>query len=307
MKKMIDEFVIRSPLIVAGNNEYYIRKAFTSEADCIVLDLEDGVSNDFKEEARQEITELLTDDVKLSKPVLVRVNSFSSGLLEKDLEAVLHKDLSGIVYPKVKNGNEIVHLSKLISRREKKQNIRRGSIAIIPIIETPVAMLNLKEIAFSSQRLTALLLGAEDLLADLQGYHGLGGRTLQAIRTQIALAARAASLIALDTPFLKIGMDNDLKEFIQPAKELGFEGMLAISPSQVGLINKEYTPDELEYDEAVRLVKISEKLVGTGKRVALKDGLFVSAPTEKRARKLINRYEKILKFKDEKLKMENDN
>ncbi|MFC1888069.1 HpcH/HpaI aldolase/citrate lyase family protein [Candidatus Cloacimonadota bacterium] len=287
------DLVLRTALIAAGNNLKYVVKAMESDADCVVLDLEDGVSNECKQDARQGIKEFLSGDLLKLKPIFVRINSLSSGMLEKDLEAVVDKNLSGIVYPKVKSSDEIIHLSELLSRKEKALGINRDHFKIIPIIETPLAMLNLQDITFSSKRIIALLLGAEDLLADLEGYHVPGGRSLQAIRTQIALAARAASVIPLDTPYLDVRNEIGLREFIQPAKELGFEGMLAISPSQIRVINDEYTPDRGEYDKARKMVEIADDLAASGKCVAIKNDLFVSAPTLKRARKLIARYERI--------------
>jgi len=295
----IENLVFRTPLIVAGNNQRYIKKAFSCECDCIVLDLEDGVPFSCKEEARKIIRETLKNKRPGPKPVLVRVNSLETDLTEEDLEGVSCRELRGFVYPKAQTADEIIRFAELLARMENELDLPEGYFKIVSIIETPLAMLNLKEIAFSSPRLIALLLGAEDLLGDMQGHHGPLGRSLHMIRTSMLLAARAASLIPIDTPYIHVKNKKGLKQFIEPARELGYEGMLVISPSQIPIVKEMYTPTQQEIEDAHEMEKIAAEASESGKNVVLKDKLFVSAPTLKGAGNLLKRYRKIERFEKE--------
>lgn len=288
--------VLRTPLIVAGNNQKYIDKALKSDCDCIVFDLEDGIPPTFKEAGRKKILETLQHVENDPRPYFVRVNSLSTGLTKTDIDATASKNLDGYLYTKPHSAGDIVVFDEMLSEKENEINLPHGTFKIIVVIETPSSIIHSHEIALSSKRIIGLLFGAEDLLGDMQGYHGPGGRSLHAARSSVLMACRAANIIPIDTPFVKVRDEKALEEFIEPAKELGFEGMLLISPSQISTVKRKYTPDENEVKSAMAMLEISKtnNLKGTG--VSLVNSIFVSPPTLKRALNIAKKYKNILDF-----------
>ena len=139
-------------------------------------------------------------------------------------------------------------------------------------------------------------MGAEDLLGDMEGFHGPGGRSLQTARNNVLMACRSAGIIPIDTPYIKVRDDEGLREFIQPALELGFEGMLLISPSQIPITQEMYTPRKDKVDEAYKMLEISKENAEAGTGVSVVNKMFVSPPTLKRALNIVKRYENILNF-----------
>lgn len=297
-KRYIGRPVLRTPLIVAGNNEKYIKKAFASDCDCIVLCLEDGVPENFKEDARKSIKETLNSDLIDHRPIFVRVNSLETGKTKYDIDGVACENLDGFLYTKPYNDSDILIFDEMITNKEKELGLEHGHLKIIVIIETPSSVINAFQIAFSSKRLIGLLLGAEDLLGDMEGFHGPDGRSLHMPRCQVLMACRAAGLIPIDTPYIQVHNDEGLRNFIQPALELGYEGMLLISPSQIPIAKEMYTPPKEKVEDAYEMDRIAKETDKIGRGVSVHKKLFISRPTLKRARNIIKRYENILAFEN---------
>jgi len=294
--KYIGRPVLRTPLIVAGNNEKYIKKAFSSDCDAIVLDLEDGVPEAFKEKARVMIKETLNSSLMDHRPVFVRVNSLETGKTKEDVESVACDNLDGFLYTKPYTAEDIVEFDRIITEAEKDADLKEGSLKIIVIIETPLAVINAYKIAVSSKRIIGLLYGAEDLLGDMEGFHGPDGRSLHMSRAQVLMACRATGLIPIDTPYIQVRNDDGLRKFIKPALELGYEGMLLITPSQIPIVKELYTPPLEKVRDAYEMDKIAKEIYKDGRGVSVQKKLFISPPTLKRARNIIKRYEAIKNF-----------
>lgn len=293
--KYSGRYIFRTVLFTAGHNDKYIKKAFESNADTIVLDLEDAVPASKKAEARAKIMEVLKANTD-KRPVFVRINPLETGDTLKDLDEVACEELSGFVYPKVYNAEDMKVFDAQLSLKEKNLNLPKGHFDIIALIETPEAVLNAHEIAKASKRIKALLYGCEDFLADMEGEHGIEGRSLLVPRHMVSMAARAANIIPIDTPYVKIGDFEGLKEHIQQAKELGFEGMLVMTPKEISIVKEKYSPSQEEVEKARKLVQFSLETNEADRGIAVVDNIFVSPPTLSRAKKLLARYENILKF-----------
>ena len=161
-----------------------------------------------------------------------------------------------------------------------------------------MAIINAYKIATSSKRLVGLLYGAEDLLSDMEGFHGPDGRSLHASRSQVLMACRAAGITPIDTPYVQVGNDEGLKKFIQPALELGYEGMLLITPSQIEIAKDMYTPSKEKVEEAYEMDRLSKLTQEKGRGVAVYNKLFISPPTLKRAINIIKRHEAIMAYEE---------
>lgn len=296
-RKYTKRAVLRSPMVVAGNNDKYIQKAFSSQCDAIIFDLEDGVPQNFKQDAREKIYEILNSELVDYRPLFVRLNALESGQTQLDIDAVACKNLDGVVYTKPYSSGDIQVLDTMLSNKEKELGLAHHSFKIIIIIETPSSVIDVSAIARSSKRVVSLLFGAEDLLGDMQGHHGEHGRSLLYARSQVLMACRAYGLIPIDAPYIQIDdTEEGLKNYITLSLELGYEGMLLVSPSQIELANKMYTPQGDQIEEAYKMVKISEENQKAGVGVSVSKRLFISPPTLKRAKNLIQRYEAIQDF-----------
>lgn len=295
-KKFEGRLVLRTPLITAGHKERHLEKALHSEADAVIMDLEDGAPPVMKEKARQTIKAVLDKPICEKRIVFVRLNSFETGLTAKDIDGVSHANLDGFVITKVYSEGEIKVLDKMLSAKEKELGLDDGHFSVIVIIETPESVLNVKEIVFGSSRIAGLIFGAEDLLSDMEGFHAESCRSIQPARSQVLMASRAAGVMPIDTPYIQVGNDAGLREFIKPGVELGYEGMLLISPSQINTVRTMYSPDPLKVKEAYEMIRIAQENEDAQQGVAIAGRYFISPPTLKRAVNLVARYEAITAF-----------
>ncbi|MGQ1889373.1 HpcH/HpaI aldolase/citrate lyase family protein [Thermophagus sp. OGC60D27] len=290
------ELVARTLLFTSGHNTHYLEKAFSSDADVVVLDLEDAVPASKKEEARASITRVLNSDLIDQRPVFVRINPMETGDTLKDLDTVADPRLYGFVYPKACNAKDMEVFDAQLTLKEKNLGMVNGHFKIIALLETPEAVLNAYSIATASNRVVALLFGSEDFLAEIEGEHGEAGRSILAPRHMISMAARAAGVVPIDTPYVNIGDVEGLKRHIAQAKELGFEGMLVMSPKEIELVKKAYTPTMNELERAREIIALAEETNKADRGISVKKGMFISPPTVSKARKLLARMKKIEAF-----------
>jgi len=287
------KFVARTLLFTAAHNWHYLERAFSSDADVIVLDLEDAVPPSKKKEARDTVTKVLNSEMIDRRPVFVRINPMETGDTLRDLDTVADERLYGFVYPKVCSARDMEVFDAQLTLKEKNLGITPGHFKIIALLETPEAVLNAYSIAKSSKRVLALLFGSEDFLADVEGEHGVEGRSILAPRHMISMAARAAGIVPIDTPYVNIGDVEGLKRHLKQAKELGFEGMLVMSPKEIELVKESYTPSKEEVEKAKEIIQLSEEAHEADRGISVKGGMFISPPTVSRAHKLLARKEKM--------------
>lgn len=297
-KKYPGDWIIRTLLFTPGHNEKYVKKAFESDADCVVLDLEDAVPEGNKEEARTAIKTFLNHGFAHKKPVFVRLNPLETGHTLNDINQVACRNLDGFVYPKAYTADDIVIFDAQLTLKEKELGLSEGHFSIIVLMETPQSILNAQEIAYSSSRNIGLLFGCEDFLTDMQGDHGPGGRSLLTARSMVAMAARAAGIVPIDTPYVQVKDFEGLQEHITQARELGFEGMLVMTPKQIEIAKEMYTPAPKDVELAQKIVKYSEEGAEENRGILVVDGVFVSPPTLKRAIKTAQRFEAIQSFEN---------
>lgn len=289
-------WILRTMLFTAGHIDKYIQKAFTSDADCIVLDLEDAVPESKKEFARNNIVEHITARQDTKYPVMVRINPMESGMTLLDLDYVACKGIGGFVYPKAYCADDIKAFGAQLTLKEQVLGLDQGHFDIIALMETPESILNAYEIATASPRVIGLLFGSEDFLADMEGSHGPGGRSILCPRHIVSMAARAAGIAAIDTPYVQVHDDEGLRTHISQARELGYEGMLVMTPRQIDIAQEMYTPAKSEVEEAREMVELAAKAAASDRGIAVSRGVFISPPTLKRKKNLLRRYEAIKEF-----------
>jgi citrate lyase subunit beta/citryl-CoA lyase len=277
----------RSLLFVPATSERMINKAFASEADGVIIDLEDSVAIGEKAFARESLAKLLA--VPRPLPCWVRINAMSTQFCHRDILACVHPNIAGIVLPKAETQEEIKTLDWLMSQVESELGMANRSIGLIAIVETARGLVKVDDIAAASPRLSRLVFGAVDLAADMSvDIHDDSGATAQA-RFGISRASRAAGLQApLDTAFTDILNIDGLWATTRQAKALGFAGKTCIHPSQLAIANAVFSASNDEIAWAKEVVDAFEKALSSGLAALQLHGKMIDYPVYERARKLLH-------------------
>jgi citrate lyase subunit beta/citryl-CoA lyase len=275
-------------MFVPSHNDKLMKSASKSNADVLLLDVEDSVqplSN--KQVARNKIKEYVGNDLFKNKIVFPRVNDRESGELLKDIIQLTIEGVHGFMYPKAKLGKDIYFFDKLLETIEFEKGIEVGTYKIIPLIETASAVLNVQEICRASKRVIAIAYGSEDFITDLEGVHDYNHKSLFTPRAIIAMGARAAGVIPIDTVHIRVHDLEDLEENLKTSKNLGFEGMLVLHPKEIDLVHEYYSPSNQEVNDAEEMLSMAEEAEENGKGVAIKNGKFIGPPMIKAAKKIL--------------------
>lgn len=292
----MDNLLMRSLMFVPGHNERLLESASRSNADVLLLDIEDSVQPiENKQIARDKIKSWVSDNKFKNHKVFPRINDRESGQLLKDLYELTIPGVDGFMYPKAKTGKDIYFIDKLLETIEYEKGIQTGTFKLIPLIETAAAVLNANQISNSSDRVIAIAFGCEDFINDLQGIHDNEHESLFVPRAMIAMAARANNIIPVDTVHIKVHDLTDLELNLKIAKKLGFEGMLVLNPKEIPLVHEYFSPSEEEFLAATEMLNLFELAQSEGRGVAIKDGKFIGPPMVLSARKTIKKWNKIQK------------
>ncbi len=288
---------MRSMLFVPGDSARKMEKSLASGADAIILDLEDSVSPDNKQNARETTRAFLEQHPSNGRShipqLFVRVNPFDTGETQKDVDAVLPACPDGIVQPKTRSAADVERLSGLLAQGEKRCALDDLSTKIVVIAtETAAALFHMGSYAECGPRLTGLSWGAEDLSADLGAStnktpNGRYADPYRLARTLSLLAARAADVQPIDTVFTNFRNEEGFAAECEAAARDGFTGKLAIHPAQVPAINRIFTPSQADIERASRIVEAFDADPDLG--VIGLDGEMIDRPHLVRARKLLDR------------------
>lgn len=281
--------VMRTFLFVPGHIDTMLNKSNKVDADCIAFCLEDAVPLLKKEEARVKVKRTLENTDFKNKNIFVRINSMDTGLTLLDLEAVACENLDGFVYPMANTEDDIKIFSAQLNLIEHQKGLKIGHFSIVVLIETPLAVINAYALAKASDRVVALLFGCEDYMADMESRYSENEMSLFVPRSNVAIAARAAGVEAIDTPYVDMKNYDGLKKFAEMGRDLGMSGMLVMSPKQIPVIKESYTPSADEIHAAETVVDGEKMAKESGRGIVVVDGNFVSPPTIKQARKLLRR------------------
>lgn len=298
--------VMRSVMYTPGNNRKLMEKARTFTADVIVLDLEDSVPPAEKTKARDMAEDYISKVKESGANVYVRINDWSTDLTRRDLEAIVQPELSGIVLPKTESPEHVVKLDEVLTGLEKQRGIKTGSIAVQLLIETAKGVINVYHSAIASKRVNSLVFGAVDYTRDMRIELTKEGQEILHARSQVAIAARAANLVAIDTPWPPF---KDVEGFVKDTKfgrQLGYEGRMLIHPNQIEPSHKIYTPPKEEVDYAREVVEVFEEGMKQGSASVPLRGKMVDWAVYRTARDIlakadrISDYEKIKKARAKK-------
>jgi len=279
----------RSYLFIPGNHPAMIQNADVFGADALIFDLEDAVAAHEKDAARLLLAGFLAKARPQEVRVYVRINGLDTPLACTDLEAVVGDAVDGIVLPKAGLA-EVMELSTILHNLEAQKGLAK-KIAILPIVETAKSLVEVEEIAKLS-RLDGILLGAEDLSADMEFDRTKAGTEIQYPRARIAFACKAARIEAIDTPFTDTNDPDGLREDCLHSQSLGMNAKAAIHPNQIETIHAVFSPSPKRIEWALRIRAAARKAGEQNLGVFSLDGKMVDKPIIDRAEKILRAAER---------------
>lgn len=290
---MNETYLMRSLMFVPAHNQKLLDSAVRRDADVLLLDIEDSVPMCDKQKSRDNIKSFVKRNDLNGKLLFPRVNDRESGELLKDAYQLTIEGISGFMYPKATQGEDIYFFGKLLETIEYEKGFPIGTFKIIPLIETAGAVINIKEICSSCSRVVAVAFGCEDYVTDLRGKHDLEGMSIMTARNLISIGARACGVLPIDTVHIQVHDLDDLEKNLKIGKNLGFEGMLVLNPKELPLVHQYYSPTQEEVDWAKEMIQLSGEAVLEGKGVAVKDNKFIGPPMVKMAKNILMKHELI--------------
>jgi citrate lyase subunit beta/citryl-CoA lyase len=252
---------MRSLLFVPADGGAKLDKAMTSGADAVILDLEDSIAPERKQQARAAALDFLkTAGARKSRPrLLVRINGLDTGMTDADLDAVVTGKPDAILFPKAEGGATVTHLDAKLTAREAIAGIPEGSIKIVAqTVESAAGLFAAGTYRDCSLRLIGMTWGPEDLSAELgaEANREADG-TLTApyaiARAMCLFGAAVAKVPAIETIHVDFRNPEVVRRDTELARRDGFSGRLAIHPAQVAPINEVFTPapDQIAKAEAI--------------------------------------------------------
>jgi citrate lyase subunit beta/citryl-CoA lyase len=286
---------MRSLLFTPGDSDRKLAKGLTSGADVILIDLEDAVTGENKEAAREKVSAFLAQESARTAetPLYVRINDLQTEWAKADLESIVPAGPAGIMLPKARSQADVETLAEMLDEIEKKAGLQPGQTSIIVLApEIPEALLNIASFQFCGPRVTAIAWGSEDLAT------GLGARSsregggsyrvsMEWARSMCLCVGSALGIHAIDTVYVDFRDLEGLKRDAERAAADGFSGKLAIHPDQVPVINAAFTPSDEDIAHAKRIIKAFEAEPGAG--AINMDGAMVDRPHLDHAHKVLER------------------
>ncbi len=272
-------------LYIPGNNPSLMINAGLHSADGIILDLEDSVAPERKDEARILVRNALRSVNFHGAERMVRINQGSPGL--EDLDAVVPQNVNLILIPKCEDQENV----RIADRRITDIRNRTGSanpLFLMPIIESALGVENAFEIAKASDNVVAIAIGLEDYTSDIGVQRTNEGLESLYARTRLVNTAKAASVQPIDSVFSDVADMEALESAVRISRSLGFEGMGCIHPRQIAVIKKGFAPSAEEIERAEKIVIAWEEAVKKGLSVVALGSKMIDPPVVARAQKTVD-------------------
>jgi len=273
----------RSFLFVPGHDEHKLERALASDADCVIVDLEDSVPRELKRSAREACAAFLS--AHTSRPLLaLRVNAADTGEFEDDLAAAAAGPFELVWIPKAQRPADVVRAERLLGGR---------STFLAASLETARGVFAAHAIVSARARIAAVSVGTAvggDLEADLGARWSADGGELHYLRSHVLIAARAADIGEIvDGAYTDFRDGEGLRASAIAARCLGYTGKMVIHPAQIPTVNEVFTPTMSEVDYATRVLETFDGALAKGGAAASLDGKMIDYATAGQARRLLDR------------------
>ena len=275
----------RSRLYLPGNTPKLALNAGIHQPDGVILDLEDSVAPDKKEEARYLVRNALRQVDFYGAERMVRINQLPMGL--RDLEFVVPHHPNLILLPKCESAEQVKQVDARIQELARQHGVEQP-IYLMPIIESALGVVKAYEIASASKSVVSLAIGLEDYTADLGTQRTNDGRETFYARSTLVNAARAAGIQPIDSVFSDVSDMEALRSVVLESKSLGFDGMGCIHPRQIKVIHEAFAPTPEEIEKAQRVVLAFDEATRLGLGVVSLGSKMIDPPVVKRAQRTID-------------------
>lgn len=283
----------RSMLYVPGCNQHYLDRARTLPADSMILDLGDPILVDIKVQSRENVVAAIKKGGYGSREVVVRVNNLDSIWGHDDIKAVANIGADAILFPNIESREDVL---KAIAALDAAGG---SHMPIMVMIESPIAVLNAKEIASASDRITCMVMATSDLISQL---HARATHERSAILTSLSLvvlAARAYGRSVID------GISSDFKNMhsfeyaCRLGRDMGMDGKSLVHPVQIAYCNDAYTPKATEVDNARLIIKALQQANVAGLGTVVVNDKLVEQHHVKAAQRLLKLSDMISELEEE--------
>jgi len=293
LPEMIDENRYSSPkdrfrfsrLYLPGNNPGMFLNAGLHSPDGVILDLEDSVAPERKDEARILVRNALRAVNFYGAERMVRINQGDRGL--EDLSYVIPHNVHLILIPKCESADTVRRVDERINNIREEAGVENG-VFLMPIIESAAGVERAYDIAVASPSVVAMAIGLEDYTADIGVQRTKEGTESLYARNRLIVASKAAGIQPIDSVFSDVADMDGLLENVLRSKAMGFEGMGCIHPRQIAVIRKGFSPSPDEIDRAVEIVLAYRKAQQKGLGVVALGSKMIDAPVVARAGKTID-------------------
>ncbi len=272
----------RSALYMPGANARALDKARSLPADVLILDLEDAVAPDAKEQARAQVMAAVHEGGYGSRELVIRVNGLDTQWGHADLVAAATSGADAVLICKVDSAEGVRQADRVLRAAGAPDSLR-----LWVMMETPRAMLAAGDIAGACARIECLVMGTSDLTKDL---NALATRDRLPMVTSLGLcmlAARAYGLTAIDGVHVDLEDEEGLAASCRQGRELGFDGKTLIHPKQLTAANEAFAPSVDEVARARRIIAAHAEAVAAGKGITLVDGKLIEALHVETARRVV--------------------
>lgn len=260
----------RSVLYMPGANERALEKAKTLDVDALILDLEDSVAPDAKTEARERVIAAAQSGEYGHRELVIRTNGLDTEWHGHDFAAAAAAGPDAILVPKVNTAEEVDQLESALQKAGAPEHTKLWAM-----IETPQAIRNAYDICSASQRLAVLVMGTNDLVAELQAAHVPGRQPVLTALSQALLAAREAGKTIVDGVYNDVKDPDGFEAECEQGRDLGFDGKTIIHPSQIEPSNRWFAPSDDEIAHAREIVEAFEQAQSSGKGVVTVRGKMI--------------------------------
>lgn len=273
-----------SRLYLPGNSPGMFLNAGLHSPDGVILDLEDSVAPDRKDEARILVRNALRTVDFYGAERMVRINQGQRGL--EDLDVVIPHNVHLVLIPKCEDADTVRSIDKRI-RAIKQSEGQTETVFLMPIIESALGVENAREIATASESVVAIAIGLEDYTADLGVQRTKEGRESLYARNRLVVTAKASGIQPIDSVFSDVGDMEGLLENVLSSKAMGFEGMGCIHPRQIAVIRQGFSPSPDELEKARKIVVAYNDALAKGLGVVALGTKMIDPPVVARAEKTI--------------------
>ena len=273
----------RSVLYMPGSNARALEKGRTLAADGLILDLEDSVFPDAKEEARDRVCRATAGGGFGGREVLIRVNALGTAWGRDDIVAASSSSADGILLPKVDGADTVREVEVIMEGAGAT-----AAMTLWCMMETPLGILHAEDIAFAHDRLGGFILGTSDLAKDLGAEHTLDRIPFMASLELCILAGRAAGLAILDGVHLDLEDVAGFRQSCVQGRQLGMDGKTLIHPKTIDTANEVFAPADEEVAWSKRVIDAHAEAEKAGKGVLLIDGKLIENLHVEQAKRLVS-------------------